>query len=221
MIKLLSDEKVPPRALIKKITGDTKSKSGLDWAADASHLPKAEIVMVAERIKDILHKGDKVYYVDNGRGLGKVIHDGSEHWTIEIGNIVGIYEINNNSRIKPPYSREAVAIQGSLCRYNYSLEMFDHLFKHPLLKSNSEYVLSCKPESFKQIKSILNELNASSRAIVGEFRNDLGGVEKDTLFFHRGSHTVHVVLESETTFDLMWPFKTDVRAMECIIIDPS
>jgi len=93
MIKLLSHDKVPPRVLIKKIVEETKSKkAGLTIRADADELPKAEVIMVPERIENILSPGDKVYYANNVRGMGKVIYEGSEHWTIELGNIVGIYK---------------------------------------------------------------------------------------------------------------------------------
>ena len=96
MIKIISHDQVPPRVLIKKIEEETKSKGGiLDLKADADELPKAEIIMISDKVKDILSVGDKVYYVNSIRGLGKVMHEGKEHWTVEIGNIVGIYEEAN------------------------------------------------------------------------------------------------------------------------------
>ena len=95
-MRILSHEKIPPRVLIKKITEKTKSKRGsIELRADAEELPRAEVIMVPDQIKDIVSPGDKVYYIENKRGRSKVIFKGQEHWMVDVGSIVAIYEEAN------------------------------------------------------------------------------------------------------------------------------
>ena len=88
-MKIVAGESIPPRVLIKKLTSETISKSGLSIPSDNDELPKAEIMGVGESAKDIVSVGDVVYYLES-REKGLVKFQGKDHFIIPVGQIVAI-----------------------------------------------------------------------------------------------------------------------------------
>ena len=77
------------RVLIKKLDGATKSKAGLTIKEDKDALPKAEIVLVAEDVKDRVKIGNIVYYME-AREKGECKYNEEKHYIIPIGNVIAI-----------------------------------------------------------------------------------------------------------------------------------
>ena len=88
-MKIISGDEIPPRVLIKKITKPTTSKSGLTIPVDNDELPKAEVVIVSDKVEGIVSVGDKVYYIES-REKGLVKYKGEDHFIVPIGQIVSI-----------------------------------------------------------------------------------------------------------------------------------
>lgn len=86
-MKILGD-----RVLIRKYEIVTKDEnSGMEWGSDGDSLPRAEVILVSDELKDkgIVSEGDHVHYIEP-REKGKCKYNGEEHFIVPISSIVAI-----------------------------------------------------------------------------------------------------------------------------------
>nr|ASN63383.1 co-chaperonin GroES [uncultured virus] len=75
------------RILIKK-KGFQQKVGDLVIEDDGQSLPVAEVILVAEQVKDVA-VGDLIHYTES-RETGKCSHNGEEHFVIPVSNAVAI-----------------------------------------------------------------------------------------------------------------------------------
>lgn len=84
-MKLLGD-----KVLLKKYTVSTKDEdTGMEWGSDKDTLPRAEVILVSEDVKDFVSVGDHVYYVEP-REKGKCKYNDEEHFITPLSSLVAI-----------------------------------------------------------------------------------------------------------------------------------